>query len=112
MEKEKSLTKTQIRTNERKVRVRELILKKLSINDIAHDLELTPNTIVNYIGRLLTDDASLDIEYIKESVEGYKDIVKSFEKHGTEKIGPIYADFGGNVEYADITLVKVLMLSK
>ena len=106
---EKKLTATQIRTNERKARVKELILEKKSIEEIAEDLELTSNTIINYIGRLLIDDSSLDVEYIKNSVEGYKEIVKSFEKHGMEKIGPIYNDFGGNVEYSDITLVKVLM---
>jgi hypothetical protein len=111
-EKIKKLTATQIRTNERKARVKELILEKKSIEEIAQDLELTPNTIVNYIGRLLKDESSLDVQYIKDSVVGYKDIVKSFEKNGMEKIGPIYSDLGGNVEYADITLVKVLMGSK
>jgi uncharacterized protein YpbB len=109
---EKKLTATQIRTNERKARVRELILKKMSIEDIAADLELTPNTIVNYIGRLLADEPSLDVNYIKESVEGYNDIAKAGEELGWEKIGPIYNKFGGNVEYSDITLVKVLSLSK
>ncbi|NCN86891.1 hypothetical protein GW932_03580 [archaeon] len=115
MEEEKNVKKlsaTQIRTNERKARVKELILQKMSIEDIAKDLELTPNTIVNYIQRLLTDNASLDVTYIKESVEGYNDIARAFEKLGSEKIGPIYAEFGGNVEYADISLVKVLMLAK
>ena len=108
----KKLTATQIRTNERKARVKELILQKKSIVEIATDLDLTPNTIVNYIGRLLTDDSTLDVQYIKETVQGYQDIAKAFEKHGTEKIGPIYNELGGNVEYADITLVKVLLLSK
>ena len=112
MAEEKPLTKTQIRTNERKARVKELILEKKSIEDMAADLELTANTIVNYIGRLLVDDSSLDVQYIKDSVEGYNDIVRAFEKHGTEKIGPIYSEFGGNVEYADIILVKVLLGSK
>ena len=112
MTEKKVLTKTQIRTNERKNRVKELILKKKSIEETATDLELTPNTIVNYLGRLLSDDASLDVQYIKDSIEGYNDIVKAFEKHGTEKIGPIYNEFGGNVEYGDINLVKVLMLNK
>lgn len=112
MTNEKPLTKTQIRTNERKAKVKELILEKKSIEEIALAIELTPNTVVNYIGRLLIDDPSLDVQYIKDTVESYKDIVKSFEKHGSEKIGPIYADFGGNVEYSTITLVKVLMLSK
>lgn len=109
---EKKLTKTQIRTNERKAKIKEMILEKKSIEDIADLMELTPNTIVNYIGRLLVDDNSLDVEYIKEGVEGYNDIVKAFEKLGDEKIGPIYAEFGGNVEYADINLVKFLKLSK
>ena len=109
---EKKLTKTQIRTNERKARVKSLILEKKSIDEIAKDLELTANTIVNYIGRLLGEDNTLDVEYLKDSVEGYKDIVKAFEKHGTEKIGPVYNEFGGNVEYFDINLVKVLMLGK
>lgn len=109
---EKKLSKTQIRTNERKARVKELILEKKSIAEIAVVLELTPNTIVNYIGRLLGDDSSLDVQYIKDSVEGYNDIVKAFEKLGMEKIGPIYSEFGGNVEYADITLVKVLLSAK
>ncbi|HLD55496.1 MAG TPA: HRDC domain-containing protein [Candidatus Nanoarchaeia archaeon] len=100
------------RTETRKARVKELIEQKMSIEDMANDLDLTSNTIVNYIGRLLTDDSSLDVKYIKESVAGYSDIVKAFKKYGTEKIGPIYAEFSGNVEYADIILVKVLMLSK
>ena len=100
------------RTETRKRRVKELIEQKMSIEDMANDLDLTSNTIVNYIGRLLTDDSSLDVKYIKESVAGYSDIVKAFKKYGTEKIGPIYAEFSGNVEYADIILVKVLMLSK
>ncbi len=112
MAEEKALTKTQIRTNERKAKVKAMILEKKSIEEIAAGIELTANTVVNYIGRLLVDDPSLDVGYIKESVEGYNDIVKAFEKHGTEKIGPIYSEFGGNVEYSDITLVKVLMLNK
>ena len=112
MTEEKPLTKTQIKTNERKARVKELILQKKSIEEIAIALELTANTIVNYIGRLLADDNTLDVNYIKEKVEGYNDIAKAFEKLGSEKIGPIYAEFGGNVEYADINLVKVLMLGK
>jgi ATP-dependent DNA helicase RecQ len=100
------------RTEMRKARVKELILEKKPINEIAMDLALTENTIVNYIGRLLNDDKTLDVEYIKKSVMGYEDIVKSFEKHGTELIGPIYAELGGNAEYSDISLVKVLLLSK
>jgi len=112
MTEEKALTKTQIRTNERKAKVKELILEKKSIDEIAAELDLTANTIVNYIGRLLTDDVSLDVQYIRDSVEGYNDIAKAFEKLGSEKIGPIYAEFGGNVEYADINLVKVLILGK
>ncbi len=112
MVEEKELTKTQIRTNERKAKVKKLILEKKSIEEIAEIIELTPNTVVNYIGRLLGDDSSLDVDYIKKSVEGYNDIVKAFEKLGMEKIGPIYSEFGGNVEYADITLVKVLMMGK
>ncbi|MBT4376917.1 hypothetical protein HOD29_06090 [archaeon] len=111
-EEVKKLTKTQIRTNERKAKVKALILEKKSIEEIAEAIELTPNTVVNYIGRLLSDDSSLDVGYIKESVEGYVDIVRAFEKLGSEKIGPIYNEFGGNVEYADITLVKILMMSK
>ena len=100
------------RTEMRKARTKELILEKKSIDEIAMDLALTPNTIVNYIGRLLNDDSSLDVNYIKESVQGYADIVKAFEKHGREKIGPIYAELGGNAEYSDISLVKVLLLAK
>lgn len=112
MPEEKPLTKTQIRTNERKAKVKEMVLEKKSIEEIAEAIELTRQTVVNYLGRLLVDDPSLDVQYIKDSVEGHNDIVKSFEKHGLEKIGPIYNDFGGNVEYADIMLVKVLMGSK
>jgi len=87
-------------------------LKKTSIEEMAQNLELTNQTIVNYIGRLLIDSPTLDVDYIKNSVEGYNDIVKSFSKHGTEKIGPVYADFAGMVEYSDIALVKVLLLAK
>ncbi len=112
IEPEKSKINIKKRTEVRKARVKELILKKKCIEDIADDLGLTPNTIVNYIGRLLADGSGLDVQYIKDSVEGYNDIVRAFEKHGTEKIGPIYSEFGGNVEYADITLVKVLLGSK
>jgi hypothetical protein len=112
MVEEKKLTKTQIRTNERKAKVKGLILEKKSIEEIAQAIELTPNTVVNYIGRLLVDDSSLDVQYIKDSVQGYADIVKAFEKLGSEKIGPIYSELGGNVEYSEITLVKVLMTSK
>ncbi|MEA3414521.1 MAG: helix-turn-helix domain-containing protein [Nanoarchaeota archaeon] len=112
MSEEKKLTKTQIRTNERKAKVKELILQKKSIEEIATALELTTNTIGSYIGRLLTDDATLDIQYIKETIQGYEDIKKAFEKHGTEKLGPIYNELGGNVDYADITLVRFLLLSK
>lgn len=100
------------RTEMRKAKVREMIGEKKSIEEMALNLEITQATIVNYIARLLDDSADLDVEYIKDSVEGYSDIVKSFEKHGTEKIGPIYSDLGGNVEYSDISLVKVLMNSK
>lgn len=97
------------RTEMRKSRVKELIGKKKNIDDMAADLELTAQTIVNYIGKLLVDDSDLDVQYIKDSVEGYNDIVKSFLKHGMEKMGPIYGDFGGNVEFSTIALVRTLM---
>ncbi|MDA3836894.1 MAG: HRDC domain-containing protein [Nanoarchaeota archaeon] len=100
------------RTEMRKAKVKELIGLKTSIEDIAADLGLTSQTVVNYIGRLLVDDPKLDVQYIKDSVEGYNDIVKSFEKHGTEKIGPVYGDFAGMVEYSDIMLVKILLGAK
>ncbi len=111
-EDKKSRMSVKERTELRKLKIKELILEKVNLENIALKLELTTNTIVNYVGRLLTDDPSLDVEYIKESVPGYKDIVKAFEKHGTEKIGPIYNELGGNVEYPEINLVKVLLLSK
>ncbi|MEA3248376.1 MAG: helix-turn-helix domain-containing protein [Nanoarchaeota archaeon] len=112
MVEEKKLSKTQIRTNERKAKVKAFVLEKKSIEEIASAIELTPNTVVNYIGRLLGDDETLDVGYLKESVVGYSDIVKAFEKLGSEKIGPIYSELGGNVDYSDISLVKVLMLGK
>jgi len=99
------------RTEMRKANVEEMIEQKKTIEEMALELGLTPVTIVNYIDRLFSDSVSLDVQYIKDSIEGYSDIVKSFERHGTEKIGPIYADLAGMAEYFDITLVRVLMKS-
>jgi len=100
------------RTAMRKAKVKELIEKKMLIDEMANIMDLTAQTIANYIGRLLEDDPTLDVTHIKNSIEGYNDIVKSFEKHGTEKIGPVYGDFAGMVEYSDIALVRILMQAK
>lgn len=97
------------RTALRKARVKELIGEKKSIEEMAQDLELTSQTIVNYIDKLIKDGERLDVEHIKASIEGYNDIKKSFDKHGLEKLGPVYGDFAGMVEYSDIALVRVLM---
>lgn len=97
------------RTEMRKTKVKEMIGQKKTIAEMALELGVTDGTIVNYIDRLFSDSVNLDVQYIKDSIEGYSDIVKSFEKHGTEKIGPIYADLAGMAEYFDITLVRVLI---
>lgn len=109
---EKPKVNVKERTEMRKTRVKEMIIERKSIEEMALDLELTNQTVVNYIDKLLKEGVFLDVQYIKDSIAGYNDIVKSFEKNGLERMGPVYADLGGNVEFADIALVRVLMQAK
>ena len=100
---------------------RELLLKKLSLEEIARERELKVNTIISHVVKIHTDDRSIDLAHIRpddtlmlnvelaiESIRE-KNNPESFEETDIVRKSAIYNHLQGALSYDEISLVLVCM---
>ena len=87
--------------------VKGMILKKLSLSEMAQMQKITEGTIVNYIEKVVKSDKSVDISYLLSSREDYENIKDAFEKIGLERLKPVYDYFDGSYSYDDLRIVRM-----
>lgn len=90
-------------------RVREMVIQKIPVEEIAKKLNFKDETILNHISKLIESGEKLDLSYIKINPEKVKNIKSAFEKLGTAKLAPIYNFFNKEISYYEIRLVKLLL---
>lgn len=93
---------------------KELVLKKLSAADIAKERKMALSTIWSHIEKL-ADEKAIDHEQVSKLIPShvewhavYPHLTKAFEKHGTEKLKPIYEELNEAYDYDVIRLGRIL----
>lgn len=86
-----------------------LLSKKISIDRIAKNQDLTINTVINHIEKLIDTGTVLDLEYLKLPLNKYNEIKKAFEVCDDEYLKPTFEYLKGKYSYDELKLVRVLM---
>lgn len=96
-------------------KTRALISEKQSIMSIAKERELTQETVISHIEKLMeTGMLSLeDISYIKPKHKKFKEILKTFQDYFDEtkeiNLSPIKEKMGSDASYFDIRLARLFL---
>ncbi|MBT3405247.1 RecQ family ATP-dependent DNA helicase [archaeon] len=91
-------------------KTRKMVIKKVSLYDMANNQNVSVSTITNHIGKLLSLGIELNLEYLLPGEKDFKKIVKAFEKFGVEKLSPVYVYFDSQFTYEELKLVRFKML--
>ena len=93
---------------------KELVFKKMSATDIAKERKMALSTIWAHIEKLV-EDKELEREYLEHLIPSPKEwevlyprMTKAFEKHGIEKLKPIYEELEEAYTYDLIRLGRML----
>ncbi len=93
---------------------KELILKNLNAHDIARERKMALSTIWGHVEKLV-DDKAINHEHVERLIPSniswdtiYPNLSKAFEKHGTEKLKPIYEELNEECDYDLIRIGRIL----
>ncbi|MBI4836583.1 MAG: RecQ family ATP-dependent DNA helicase [Candidatus Abawacabacteria bacterium] len=90
-------------------KTRELLLRKLPIEQIAKNLNLAPTTIIGHIEKMFDAGEKLEVDYLKPPAVRYEAMKAAFQKCGTEKLKPVFEYLQGKYSYDELRLVKTLL---
>jgi len=93
------------------LKTKELIQKKVPVNRIAKHLDLTQDTIINHIEKMIDAGEQLDLEYLKLPRDRFELMKKAYTKIGDEKLKPIFEFLEEKYSYDELKLVRVLLRS-
>ena len=93
---------------------RELLLKRMTASDIAKERKMALSTIWSHIERL-ADEQKIEREHVTKLIPSnvtwetvYPHLTRAFEKHGTEKLKPIFEELDEAYDYDLIRLGRIL----
>jgi len=93
---------------------KELVLKSMSASDIAKERKMALSTIWSHIEKL-ADEREIAHEHVTNLIpshisweEIYPSMSRAFEKHGTEKLKPIFEELKEEYDYDLIRLGRIL----
>ncbi|MFH1565147.1 MAG: DNA helicase RecQ [bacterium] len=90
-------------------KTRELITKKISVERIAKNQDLTVGTIISHIEKLIDAGESLDFEYLKLPSDRYEVMKAAFLECGNEKLKPVFEYLNEEYSYDELKLARILM---
>ncbi len=91
---------------------KQLVMKKMSLEEIAKEKGVTKQTIVGHIEKLIDVDGKLDVEYLRPTDEERLAKIKdAFEKSGGLNLSPVKDILDDDYSYEEIQLAR-LFISK
>ena len=88
-----------------------LVLQKLSIEEIAKTRGLSTGTIIGHIEKLIESDPSLEIEYLKPAPERFLNITAAFTKAKGTALAPVRELLGEAYSYDELKLARLFLKS-
>jgi hypothetical protein len=86
-----------------------LIKKKLSLEAIAKERDMSVGTIVSHLEKLKEMGDTTDIAYLKPPKTRLKNIKEAFKKIGDTKLSPVRAMLGEDYSFEDIRLGRLFL---
>lgn len=86
-----------------------LVAKKILIDEIAKIRGLSAGTIINHIEKISADDARVDIVYLKPRRERFEKIAAAFEKTGDFALAPVRDILGDDYSYNELRLARIFL---
>jgi len=93
-------------------KTKEMILKKISTEEIAKMQGLKERTIIDHLEKIIDGGVKMDINYLIVSRKNFEIIKSAFEKIGIERLAPIYNYFNEEYSYEEIRLVRMVLKSE
>lgn len=91
-----------------------LVKEGLSLEEIAKARGITESTVIDHLVSLqATDNLSYDQVYglcSEHILEGLPDIIKAFDKKGSDKLSPAWRALGERYSFDELKLAKILLL--
>jgi ATP-dependent DNA helicase RecQ len=101
--------KTVIRKTEFFTKTKELLIKKMPINQIAKSQDLRPSTIINHLEKMIDSGEKLDLDYLKLPADRYNTMADAFAACGDERLKPVFEHLGEKFSYDELRLARVLL---
>lgn len=85
---------------------KEMLDKKYSLEKIAAERNLSLDTVIGHIEKLIEYKEEASLEHLLPAKKELEKIIKTFEKLDTRKLTPVYDALGGKVSYQTIRVVR------
>ncbi len=97
-------------------KTKNLLLQKLSLEEMAEARGMTTETIVSHIEKLLEEDPSFDVQYLFNANftdERFQKIEKAFEKslakNGDYRLAPVRGLLGPDFDYLELRIARLFL---
>ena len=90
---------------------KKLMLKKMSVEEIASRRSLSVGTIAAHIEKLVRSGEKIDIDYLRPPVEKFKEIKAAFQKYGGTALSPVREMLDGQVSYEELRIARLFIKS-
>ena len=93
-------------------KTKELVLKKLSIQEIAEQRGLSSDTIIGHLEKMIYTLQKEDLKHLQLKKQRFERIKRAFEQKDDLKLTPVKAMLGQNFSYQEIRIVRLFILNK
>ncbi|MBU4231266.1 MAG: DNA helicase RecQ [Proteobacteria bacterium] len=90
---------------------KELVLQKMSIEEMASMRGLAAGTIAAHIEKLLSTGEKIDIDYLRPPVEQFETIKAAFKKSGGTALFPVREMLGEPFSYEELRIARLFIKS-
>jgi ATP-dependent DNA helicase RecQ len=84
----------------------DLLKEGKTIDDIAKERDLSGDTILGHIEKLLEQGEKVSLLHTLPSKDIVKKVLQAFKKLDTTKLSPVYEHLDGKVSYRDLRIVR------
>jgi len=88
---------------------KKFLKQKIPIQAIAEIRELSPSTIINHIEKLVDEDPTLDVDYLKPPMEKFTKIAEAFKKTGGFALTPVKNILGEEFSYDELRMARIFL---
>lgn len=86
-----------------------MVEKETPVAEMAEEREMTEETIINHIEKLVERGDELNLEYLKPRPDRFEKIKNAFEKSKGKKLAPVRKILGSRFSYNEIKLARLFL---